>query len=180
VRVYLTNHGILITMSLRNTLAGLPDENVAAIEKLLATRTESIADIMAAALSLLESRPGLVFRVHAALARRSEPSKPGEREEWRRAHNNACHLAVFHGKPAEKRDVVERALPIAPENIAIYYNAACLLCQLGEAERALAAIRDGIAGGYDEATIKAIADDPDLDLIRHTEAFRALLRQLPS
>jgi hypothetical protein len=171
-----TNHGILAAMSLRNTLAGLPDDNVAAIEKLLATRTESIAYIMAIALSLLESRPGLAFRVHAVLARRPEPSDPDEREHWLRVHNNACHLAVFHGNPAEKREVVERALPAAPDNIAIYYNAACLLCQLGEAERALAAIRDGIARGYDDATIRAIADDPDLDLIRHTDAFRTVIQ----
>lgn len=172
-------------MSLRNSLAELSDDNVAAIEELLANCGESIGLMLAIAFSLASARPVLAFRTQAALARRPEPSEPDEREQWLRAHNNACHFAVFHGEQAEKRDVVERALPVAADNPAIYYNVACVLCLLGEAERAIEAIRGGINSGYDDATVKAISEDADLDLIRHTEAFQAIIQgrtnfQLPT
>ncbi|HLT36622.1 MAG TPA: hypothetical protein VK034_10055 [Enhygromyxa sp.] len=163
-------------MSLFSTLSGLADDDVKGVERTLASASEGAGHIVTIAMSLVSSRPILAYRIQAALARQPEPARPIDREHWLRAHNNACYLAVFHGNPAEKRDVVDRALRVAPRNVAIYHNAACLLCQLGEAERALRAIRDGIDRGYDDATIKAIAEDPDLDLIRHTEAFQQIIR----
>ena len=162
-------------MRLHEALTQLPDDDVAAIEATLASRPERLASIFTVATSLATSRPRLGFRILAALARQPAPSDPIDREHWLRAHNNACYFAIAQGDADEKRDVVDRALRVAPQNVAIYHNAACLLCQLGDGERALEAIRDGIALGYDEATIKAIAEDPDLDLIRHTEAFQRLI-----
>ena len=162
-------------MRLHEALADLPDDTDA-LEATLASRPERLASIFTVAMALASSRPRLVFRILKALTQRPAPSDPVDREHWLRAHNNACYFAISQGDTPEKLDVVERALHVAPDNVAIYHNAACLLCQLGEGERAIQAIREGIARGYDEATIKAIADDPDLDLIRHTEAFQQLIR----
>lgn len=161
-------------MSLRNQLAELADDDVDAIEATLASSSHGAAYILTVAMSFVDSRPALAFRVQAALARGPVPHEAIDREHWLRAHNNACYFAIAHGSKAEKLDVVERALRVAPDNVAIYHNAACVLCQLGERERALAAIADAVTHA-DEATIQAIAEDSDLDLIRHTEAFQQLV-----
>ena len=161
-------------MSLRQQLAALADADVDAIEALLASSEQSIAYILTCAMSLAESRPALSFRVLASLARRPEPSEANEREHWLRAHNNACFFAAQLGSAADQRDIVERALRVAPDNVAIYHNAACVLCQLGEAEAALEAVAHALAHA-DEATARAIADDTDLDLIRKDDRFQRLI-----
>ncbi len=145
------------------------------IEALLSAAPDDLHLLSAYAYSLMGRRRALAFRVYRWLAKRPAPTDPPLREEWLRIQNNACYLAVFHGEPEERRAVVDRAIVVAADNIAIYHNAACVLCDLGEPDLALAAIREAIARGIDDASIRSMAEDEDLDLIRHTEAFRAVI-----
>src|SRR5690606_41357121 len=101
-------------MSLFSTLSGLADDDVKGVERTLASASEGAGHIVTIAMSLVSSRPILAYRIQAALARQPEPARPIDREHWWRAHNNACHLAVFPGTPPEKRAVADAARLAAP------------------------------------------------------------------
>jgi tetratricopeptide (TPR) repeat protein len=160
---------------IRYALTSLSDNDPESIEATVASRDESLPYLVAIGLELYRSRPRLAMHIFATLARRPAPTNPEDHQAWLRAHNNACAAAVWMGKPEEQRDIVERALVHAPVNPAIYHNAACILCKLGETEPALELVREAVARLDDPAAIQAMADDPDLDPIRHTDAFRAAI-----
>ncbi|WP_146659057.1 tetratricopeptide repeat protein [Enhygromyxa salina] len=158
-----------------STIAALSDEDAAGIEATLTARTEGVRGLAPPIFDLMYTRPLLAFRGLVVITRRPQPTNRVDKELWLRAHNNVCYLANFHGEPEERQAVVERALRVASENLAIYHNAACVLCKLGQPEQALDAIEQGIGLGLDDAAVQAMKDDTDLDLIRHTEAFAALV-----
>ncbi len=170
-------------MAKLNTLvAALPDDDAPALYALMAEQTiDAIGTFHNFAISLMQDRPLVAMRLMAwVIDAGPEPSgfvanEPYEQEELRRLHNNATYLAVFHGTPEERRAIVERALLVAAENPAIYHNAACVLCKLGDARAAIETIRAGVASGYDDATIASIREDEDLALISGTEAFMEIL-----
>ncbi|HJL02719.1 MAG TPA: hypothetical protein RMH85_20950 [Polyangiaceae bacterium LLY-WYZ-15_(1-7)] len=161
--------------SIAQALASVADDDRAGLEAALEALPEpDLGACSVYALEVFGERPLVALRVLAWATGRPAPAGGLAREEWRRALNNACYMAVFVGEPRERRAVVERALAVGEENPAIFHNAACVLCALDDAEGALEALRRGVACGYDEATRASIRDDTDLDLIRPTPAFRAL------
>ncbi|MCB9613591.1 MAG: hypothetical protein H6722_14175 [Sandaracinus sp.] len=160
---------------LADLLASVSDDRDAVFAALATLDHVDLPRASAFALGLFPKRPLVAMRMLDWLMGLPEPSRPALREEWLRVHNNACYMAVFHGEPEERRAIVERALRVAPHNIAIYHNAACALCKLGDGDAATEAIRQGILRGYDDATIASIRADDDLALIRDTDAFRRVL-----
>jgi hypothetical protein len=74
------------------------------------------------------------------------------------------HLGVMKERV---ESYLARCLPYGPRNPAIFHNAACVYSELGDSERALAAVRDAIRFGYgeldalrDDVSLKQISEDP--------------------
>jgi len=65
-----------------------------------------------------------------------------------------------------------KALEISPDDPLILYNCACLYARLGESQRAIAALRQGIANGYED--FGWMRNDPDLAALRGNPDFVAL------
>jgi len=65
-----------------------------------------------------------------------------------------------------------KALEISPDDPLILYNCACLYARLGELQRAIAALRQGIANGYED--FGWMRNDPDLATLRGSPDFVAL------
>jgi len=65
-----------------------------------------------------------------------------------------------------------KALEISPDDPLILYNCACLYARLGESQRAIAALRQGIANGYED--FGWMRNDPDLATLRGSPDFVAL------
>lgn len=86
-------------------------------------------------------------------------------------------LHRYHqGQYAEALDLVRAAFADHPGRAAtLTFWAACLSCRLGQAEAALAALREGLARGlWWSATM---LQDPDLDLIRDRAAFQEVVAE---
>ena len=166
---------------LSKRLASLPDENRDALASaLIDAMPMSVGSLSAHALSIMGSRPRLALHVYMWLLEHvKRPEDARELDEWLKAHNNACYLAALHGNAEERRMVVDAAIPLAPENLAICHNAAATLCRMGEADAALEVVRIGIEAGLDAVAIAHMRDDEDLDLIRHDHRFRALVASGP-
>lgn len=65
-----------------------------------------------------------------------------------------------------------KALEISPDDPLILYNCACFYARLGESQRAIAALRRGIANGYED--YGWMRNDPDLESVRNDPDFVAL------
>jgi adenylate cyclase len=65
-----------------------------------------------------------------------------------------------------------KALEISPDDPLILYNCACLYARLGESQRAITALRQGIANGYED--FGWMRNDPDLAALRGNPDFVAL------
>ena len=97
------------------------------------------------------------------------PETPFDRENWLRALNNACNLAIQHqGDDAARLALARRAVSFGSLNVAIFHNAACVFCAVGALDEAVDAVAAAVDHGYGSATM---VDDPDLDAIRHTDDF---------
>ena len=133
--------------SLSDLVASIEDDDRDSLATVLTEASPHLARLAAVALSFLQSRPKLALHVFMWITEQDAPADAALREEWLRAHNNACYLAAVSGSPDECRIVVDRALGVAPQNPAIFHNAACVLCKIEDAAGALEAIRGGIAHG---------------------------------
>ena len=84
------------------------------------------------------------------------------------------HFALhFLGHNTEAIEWMERIIETDPYKPGYRYDEACLYARMGNVERALDALRLALILGY---KAKAhIENDDDLDPIRHTEAYKALM-----
>lgn len=156
-------------------LAALDDGDRDGLNAFLHSLDLGFPYVAAIAFSVMSRRPINAMRTFVWITTHvEEPTDSMLLDEWLKAHNNACHLSVSHGELEERREIVNRALKVAPRNPAIYHNAACALCKLGDLTRALDAIRLGVESGYDDVTIASIRQDDDLAPIRGA-AFDAIL-----
>jgi serine/threonine protein kinase/tetratricopeptide (TPR) repeat protein len=80
------------------------------------------------------------------------------------------------GRPAEAVEWIERAITIDPHDPGVHYNAACFFSMIGNAERAIDHLEKALDYGF--GSREWIAHDPDLDFIRDSERFKALLSRL--
>lgn len=84
------------------------------------------------------------------------------------------HLGI---DPARARRFVAACVAHGPENPAIFYNAACVLAELGDAEGSLANVRAAIDAGYENRALmrKEITEDPLFAFVREDRRFLAAL-----
>ncbi len=152
--------------ALRTALAEGDLEGTRAALKTL-DATDSLAAFTAAYQHRAHASAG--FEVFRWIGELPAPDDPMDRENWLRALNNACALAIQHPGDDEARlAMARRAVSFGPQNVAIFHNAACVFCSVGALEEALDAVAAAVDHGYGSATM---VDDPDLDAIRHTEDF---------
>lgn len=95
--------------------------------------------------------------------------------------NAALRIEIGNGFLEEgkfERALVEyrRALQVEPENHIAWYNIACTLSRLQQAEEAIDALRKAIEFGYRD--LEWMKRDPDLDHVRGTQGFADLVREL--
>lgn len=136
-----------------------------------ALKTLDGSDSLAAFMAAYENREhaSAGFEVFRWISELPPPEGQMDRENWLRALNNACALAIQHPGDDEARlTMARRAMSFGSQNIAIFHNAACVFCSVGELEEALDAVAAAVDHGYGSATM---VDDPDLDAIRHTDDF---------
>lgn len=168
-----------MTINYLRTLRALPDDELDTIADALEGAPLELAPFVNATLRLmrvnqLRSLRAMIWAMGAG-SRRADyepPTEPGaERNAWLYLHNNACHLANFVEDCRERSAVLTHALGVAAENPAIFHNAACLACKLGDAELALQIIRGAVAAELDAAELEAIRTDDDLALISGSDRF---------
>ena len=90
-------------------------------------------------------------------------------ETWFRAD-----ALIARGDRAEAVATLDEGLEEYPDNAAMQYNAACLLCLAGEPERALEHLRSAAELDLD-AVVGWAANDRDLDALRGDERFDEIL-----
>lgn len=160
-------------MSISELKAKAHTGDIVAVEKLLSTLTD---DDMPEAFNLsaeLIDEPAMAFRILFWVSSQPRPEKKHLLEAWIRAMNNGTAAACKEGTAAERLEMVNRAIAVAPENLSIYHNAACVYCALGLAEEALDSVVSAAEHGYENMAL--MAEDTDLDLIRQHPGFLALV-----
>jgi Flp pilus assembly protein TadD len=86
---------------------------------------------------------------------------------------HAVALAEINRKDEALREG-DKALEISPDDPLILYNCACLYARVGEPQRAIEALRQGIAKGYED--YGWMRNDPDLASLRDNADFIGLTR----
>jgi tetratricopeptide (TPR) repeat protein len=92
-------------------------------------------------------------------------------EDSRARMIHAILLAEKNDKDAALREG-DRALEISPDDPLMLYNGACLYARLSEPQRAIEALRQGIANGYED--YGWMRNDPDLASLRDNPDFIGL------
>ena len=87
---------------------------------------------------------------------------------------HAVALAAEINRKDEALREGDKALEISPDDPLILYNCACLYARLGESQRAIEALRQGISNGY--ADYGWMRNDPDLASLRDNPDFIGLTR----
>jgi len=141
-------------------------------EALAVLDPDHIDHVFAMTMSLQSTRPDLALLLLHWVITRPRP-EPGDDQEWLRAHNNACVVAIDEGDDEIRLDVAVRSLAVAADNVPIFHNAACTLCALGMADEAMNAVIAAVSHGYDHCV--TMVDDPDLELLSDRPEFHALL-----
>jgi hypothetical protein len=107
------------------------------------------------------------------VTRLPEPEGDPARHAYVWAHANAIINAYHLGALPLAVRLVDRSLPLAQENRAIYLNAACVYAGgLGDADRALEMVRAAVEGGWPDP--EQIRTDDDLTLLYGNPEFQAL------
>jgi tetratricopeptide (TPR) repeat protein len=86
---------------------------------------------------------------------------------------HAIVLAGINRKDEALREG-DKALEMSPDDPLILYNCACLYARLGESQRAIEALRQGISKGYED--YGWMRNDPDLASLRDNPDFIGLTR----
>lgn len=88
--------------------------------------------------------------------------------------NSSRHYALMYlGRNDEAKAWMKQLLDADPENVGLYYDAACLYARMGESEKAVGYLRTALELGY--RNLMHIAQDDDLDTIREREDFKELI-----
>ncbi|MBS0365728.1 MAG: tetratricopeptide repeat protein [Proteobacteria bacterium] len=93
-----------------------------------------------------------------------------------RAHIIHALMLADTNRKDEALPECTQALELSPGDPLMLYNCACLYSRLGEADRALVALRQAITEGY--ANIEWAKQDPDLNLLRDNPEFLTLFENL--
>lgn len=113
-------------------------------------------------------------------------NKPAEAEQYiaevvnsgemsRDMYSNLGFNLLVAGKDKEAAGYYEKALAISPLGVD-YYNLACAYAKTNDADKALKALNAALQNGY--GTKQQIEADPDFNLIRPDENYKALIKKL--
>jgi tetratricopeptide (TPR) repeat protein len=118
----------------------------------------------------------LGMRVEAATARRRAVKLIEQRlnlnPDDARAYNLGATTLAKLGNEPRALEFAMRSLAIDPEDPMVLYNVACLYSLIGKPQDALGHLERAIAHGFGDRL--AMANDPDLDLVRRTPWFGAI------
>ncbi|MFL5500622.1 MAG: protein kinase domain-containing protein [Gemmatimonadaceae bacterium] len=118
----------------------------------------------------------LGMRVEAAAARRRAVKLIEQRlnlnPDDARAYNLGATTLAKIGNEPRALEFATRSLAIDPEDPMMLYNVACLYSLIGKPQDALAHLEKAISHGFGDRL--AMANDPDLDLVRRTPWFQAI------
>ena len=168
------------------TMAGLPDDELAEVATRVAEHAPALLDEY---LARLPARAGLVPHLYnasfpvarpeslAILSRVLElPEPDGDDDAGRAAYvmawNNACIHAHAIGDFARACELADGAQRFAAENPYIYHSAACAYAAAGRLDQALAQVKLAIDHGYDH--IEKMEVDRDLGPLLARSDFKAL------
>ncbi len=91
------------------------------------------------------------------------------------------NLGMVYGAVGRHSKAIEHyhaAIRINPDlNPAVYFNLACMLARQGEGRQSLLWLGRAVSKGFSKKA--AIAEDPDLESIRNTADYRAILESIP-
>lgn len=91
------------------------------------------------------------------------------------ALNALARLRSREGRLVQAIALYKKMRILEPENSTIYYNLACLHARQGQKAAAVRLLEKAIQKGYDNWEL--IRNDPDLESIQKTEAYRNILRK---
>jgi len=118
----------------------------------------------------------LGMRVEAATARRRAVKLIEQRlnlnPDDARAYNLGATTLAKLGNEPRALEFAMRSLAIDPEDPMVLYNVACVYSLIGKPQDALGHLERAIAHGFGDRL--AMANDPDLDLVRRTPWFGAI------
>jgi tetratricopeptide (TPR) repeat protein len=83
-----------------------------------------------------------------------------------------AHYYANVGEPERARELVARALELAPQNMYVLYDAAVTNASLGDTDKALAAIEQAVELGY---PVELLSVDAGLLPLADTDRFNALI-----
>ncbi|MEX0710980.1 MAG: hypothetical protein WD278_01440 [Pirellulales bacterium] len=88
-----------------------------------------------------------------------------------------CQAELLTRKGLHERAVVldRRLAALLGDDCRVRYNLACSLAMVGARDEAIAALRSAFELGY--CDFEHLEADPDLEGLRHSPAFRALVRE---
>jgi serine/threonine protein kinase/Tfp pilus assembly protein PilF len=108
------------------------------------------------------------YRTALASTERHLELDPGDARACTMGAVALCRL----GEPEKGLEWIERALTIDPDDAGVSYNAACLYALEGQADRAIACLREAVRGGFWHRNWAR--NDPDLDGLRGDPRFQEL------
>jgi non-specific serine/threonine protein kinase len=125
---------------------------------------------------------GMIYRSQGRTAEREATQRRGleiarkyleaNPEDARAMYLSAGALLEL-GQEKESRELLDRALQVAPNDPSVLYNAACMYARSGQRERAFETLAACLKGGWGNRDW--IAHDPDFDGIRDDPRFKAVL-----
>jgi thioredoxin 1 len=120
--------------------------------------------------------PHRQLRVNERVLAMPAPASGPAREEFLKAHNNACiraHLLKDFPRAAALGDAAQ---PYAPENPYIYHSAACAYVAVGNVDKAFEQVRMAALADYDH--LDKLEVDVDLGVLLDRADFKALFQDI--
>jgi hypothetical protein len=165
-------------MPINKLLKAALDNDIPKVEAILADLEDKhIRDAFNLGIKL-SGQPAAEYRILRWVTSRARPENKYDEMAWLRAMNNGTLRAITEGTDEERLEMVTRSMEVAPDNIGIYHNAACVYCALGLADEAMDTVVSAVEHGYENMML--LAEDPDLELISQHPGFLALVADAQS
>jgi TolB-like protein/Flp pilus assembly protein TadD len=93
-----------------------------------------------------------------------------------RAWYLGAHAQLELGRKNKALEWNERAMKLAPDDVATLYNAGCLFCVMGDHDRCFECLEKAVDNGF--AHRVWLENDPDLEPVRKDARYRTILERL--
>ena len=97
--------------------------------------------------------------------------------EGSKVEEGTCRQYAYVGLGNKEKaiEIVDSIIAAMPDDAGVYYDAACVYCRLGDANKGLQYLRTCLEKGYRK--IQHIHQDDDMDLIRNNKQFKELIME---